>query len=117
VFLLAALLAACSPPWENRQGQKVSADVVDQHKGPGRCGWDKFTFVDFRGLTYVQGSIREGFSVPYLPRTQLPDNARFTGLRLGDEQLWIVPGERDVAVYVRWPDHVERWPRLLLGCA
>jgi hypothetical protein len=42
----------------------------------------------------------------------LPADAADTGNRSGEIELWTSPTTIDRAMYLRWQDHVERWPRM-----
>lgn len=96
--------------------------VLDETAGPEHCNWDSATFLHFRGEIYVRDL--EGVFGPddlaeggYDPGAELPPGAVFTGFRERDRELWTSPLEGGAAVYVVTPDGVERWPRLLVGCA
>jgi hypothetical protein len=59
--------------------------------------------------------------ISYDPDTRLPANARWTGWYRDGERLYVSPSDRVRGeyrnVYVVWPDHVERLPLFLPGCA
>jgi hypothetical protein len=48
---------------------------------------------------------------PFDGAATLPADAVYTGWTNGNVELWIAPGERNSAIYVRRGDLVERWPR------
>ncbi len=48
---------------------------------------------------------------PYRPDTKLPKSAKDSGYRRDGMALYFTPD----AAYVRYPDHVEAWPRTTRG--
>jgi len=65
-----------------------------------------------------------GHSFDYQARAALPAGAESTGWRQGARELWVSPADLMLGlnpppyshVYVRYPDHVERWPQFPFGC-
>ena len=60
------------------------------------------------------GIFGEGFDLldQFDPAATLPADATFSGYRSGDIELWTSPTTIDRMVFLRWPDHTERWPRM-----
>ncbi len=56
--------------------------------------------------------------VAYDGAAELPEDARYTALKNGDLELWIMDAELDDAIYLVTGDGAERWPRAnMIGCA
>jgi hypothetical protein len=116
--------------WSDRAGNRVSTRILHSSAGAAHCNWESATFLfmdnakrwylrDPEGVitglapygkkspAYVHG--------PYRPDSKLPKAAHDTGYRRDGMALYLT----DDAAYVRYPDHVEAWPRTTegWGCA
>jgi hypothetical protein len=110
--------------WTDRQGQRLPTTTISSHAGPEHCDWQSAHFLylgrgeDRRQYVRDPESVFESDSLtaPYDGDVRLPDHARDTGYRLGDQELWLSDA-RSVA-YVRTPDGVEAWPmtKRMVGC-
>ena len=108
-------------------GAPLQINVLE---GPAHCGWTSATFmhlawplgtVSERGDDWRQyirdphGLFTRSFDVPFGSDGRFPDDAEPTGMRRGEFQLWIAPGDADESVYVVQGDPTagawERWPR------
>jgi hypothetical protein len=98
-----------------------------ERPGSSHCGWQSATFIAFRNGQYVRdekGRVVEQSNVTYDPSAMLPQDARFTGWRRGDAELWVSPLEFDEIdafqvfrnIYIVHPDSVERLPHFGIGC-
>ncbi|MEV6599307.1 hypothetical protein AB0M36_21000 [Actinoplanes sp. NPDC051346] len=108
------------PAW-SRAGRQVGPEEVSTSAGSDHCGWQTATFLGV-------GSSHPGFAVErrvffrdpggVLPRSpgklvigaSLPEDARDTGYRLGDLQLWLASSD-PTGAYLRVETDIERWPR------
>jgi hypothetical protein len=54
---------------------------------------------------------RGWLTAPFQGTATLPKDAAYTGWTNGNIQLWVSPSEYEDAVYVRYADKTERWPR------
>jgi hypothetical protein len=103
--------------WTGRDGHRVPTTTLSSFAGAEHCDWQSAHFLDLgRGKDlrqYVRdpdGVLdRDGLTAGYDGKAKLPGDARDTGYRLGDRELWLTP-DRSTA-YVRTPDGVEAWPR------
>ena len=139
VLLGAVVLGACSnsslfgPPqaWPGtawtRYGHQVPYSVVDAAAGPSHCGWESATFLTVgwplgtsaQHASHARQYIRDATKV--VPRShlrskfavdvRLPTDARNTGYRDGNVQLYLAPSDEDRAIYVVAAGRIERWPR------
>ncbi|WP_284436084.1 hypothetical protein [Streptomyces sp. TUS-ST3] len=100
--------------WTDRTGGRVPVTEVSSRAGDDHCGWQNVHFLDLGGRRYARDP--EGLLAPgmlgaaYDGSVTLPANARDTGYRYQDQELWLT-GDRGTA-YLRTPDGVEAWPRL-----
>ena len=112
--------------WRNAAGDKVD-DEVRMYRGPSHCDWENVVFLAVgwplgRSLEPPRAAGRQYVRDPngVLPRevfrgeleldARLPREARDTGYRAGELELWIAD-DAERHVYVVRPDGVERWPR------
>lgn len=102
----------------------VSSDVIQTFVGPQHCdeqnsvllvlGWPLGTaqnMVDARWYIrnppeFVLQLTTTSFSADVMP----PPDARFTGYRNNDLELWLAPSDQDQAAYLKTGDRFERWP-------
>ncbi|MFL5798826.1 MAG: hypothetical protein ACJ77A_12955 [Actinomycetota bacterium] len=127
MLLVATLLTlsgcrASHRAWTDLAGHTQPARTISEFRGPGHCGLESTWFLGFYDHSYVESdsSIKNPGTPPFLANTPLPTDAIDTGFRRGDEALWVGPQVfrgTYAAVYVKFPDHVERWPRADFGCA
>ncbi|MFE3031896.1 hypothetical protein ACFXKY_09610 [Streptomyces canus] len=100
--------------WTDRAGRRVPTTEVSSGAGGDHCGWRQVHFLDLGGRRYArdpEGLLEPGLlTAPYDDSVTLPANARDTGYRYEDRELWLT-GDRGAA-YVRTPDGVEAWPLL-----
>jgi hypothetical protein len=54
---------------------------------------------------------RGWLTAPFQGKATLPKDAAYTGWTNGNIQLWVSPSEYEDAVYIRYGDKTERWPR------
>jgi hypothetical protein len=47
----------------------------------------------------------------------LPFDAKFTGYRDGQREMWVSVSDGGKYIYLVTGDDVERWPRVSVGCA
>lgn len=111
----------------------VDADgrTIQERKGPEHCGWGsmRILYLTERGapenmrrtMEYVRdpaGDVRDQWQARYLKRTELPQDAVFTGYRRDGAWLWLA-ADGDAAYVVRG-NQVEQWPLVEpggIGCA
>jgi hypothetical protein len=102
---------------------RLPAAAVRTIVGPAHCGWEStvWLFLDGDRRLYLRdplGVLRDTSVADYLPKTDMPADAKATGFRSRDRELFTTP-DKDF-VYVRTPAGVERWPRSkdpFIGCA
>lgn len=121
--------------WVDPSGAPADPLVLAAFAGPAPCGWDKAAFLEIGwpfgsqalSIDNVRRYVRDPeriFSEGFVLLDQLdlaatlPADATFAGYRSGSIELWTGPSTIDQAVFLRWPDHVERWPRMenVAGC-
>jgi hypothetical protein len=109
--------------WESDEAHGAR-EVVAEGAGSEHCDWDDTTFLDVgRVAAYVRdetGRFSDSTPVAFDADATLPTEARFTGWRDGERELWAEPqvGEAGpTSVYIVTPSGVERWPRFDSGCA
>jgi hypothetical protein len=100
-------------------------EIPFERPGPEHCGWETATFIAFLDGQYVRdeiGTVTTVADVRYDPSAMLPPDARFTGWRRGDQELWLSPSELGgrfgvyLSIYIVRPDQVERLPHFDLVC-
>lgn len=112
-------------PW-TRDGRAVKPEEMGTSAGPAHCGWQSAAFLgigwplgtlsasaaqlrqyirDPRGS--VRAGLRDRLGLGVLP----PADARATGYRYGQIEIFFSPTDQDQAVYLVGPSAVERWPR------
>ena len=123
-----------TPRWTDSSGLVASTKhdegpaIPFQHPGPNHCGLGHVTVIAYEGGDYVQDppagfrSLDTGFEpLSYDPAARLPTDAQYTGWHRGLSALWVSPSERVdgryLNIYIRYPDHIERWPEYPFGCA
>ncbi|MFF4035614.1 hypothetical protein ACFYZ2_38745 [Streptomyces sviceus] len=100
--------------WTDRAGRRVPTGEVSSGAGDDHCGWRQVHFLDLGGRRYArdpEGLLEPGMlTAPYDDSVALPVNARDTGHRYQDQELWLT-GDRRTA-YLRTSQGVEAWPLL-----
>ena len=134
--LLIGLVMGCGTDWEDdwvdSQGRIAPEGVVTSYPGPEHCDWESSVFLIVRWPLGSEGSpgrrmyVRdpEGLFTDYLSSeflddAELPAEARFSGYRRDEAELWLDPSEIDNHVFIVRGDDVERWPRSteFIACA
>lgn len=106
------------PPWKDRQGQVPPRDTLSEHQGPDHCEWQAAVFLNYMGVSYVKDPhdvMKDALPVKFDANARLPRDARSTGYRSGNRELWIASADPD-AIYIKTSGDVERWPRLTTFC-
>jgi hypothetical protein len=112
------------PTW-TRDGQPVDGRELNSIAGPDHCDWQSAVIMHLgwplgtvsQSAVEIRQFIRDpdGVIDPRLRdrlarHVTLPADARDTGYRQQELELWLSPSEPDVA-YLRASEDVERWPR------
>ena len=112
------------PAWI-KSARSVSPEELMTSAGPGHCDWQSAVFMSVgwpvgtvaRRATEAHRFIRDPNGVvsrelrnALTTAIDLPADARDTGYRNGDLELWLSPTDPDSA-YLRVNEDVERWPR------
>jgi hypothetical protein len=110
--------------WTDEDGDRVPVSKVNSSAGSAHCDWQEAHFLELgRGADRtVYARDPEGVLEPemltsgYEEDVTLPGNARDTGYRLGDWQLWLAADASKA--YVRTSEGVEAWPAMKenMGC-
>ncbi|MER5428217.1 hypothetical protein [Streptomyces sp. NPDC002588] len=103
--------------WTDRSGGRVPTTTLSSHAGAEHCGWRSAHFLgtgrgeDYRQYVRDPGGVIAGdlLTSPYDGDVRMPADARDTGYRYKDRQLWLTE-DRSTA-YVRTSEGVEAWPR------
>ena len=120
--------------WTNSRGEEVADSVLATYRGAEHCDWQSAVFLsvgwplgrshttDAGERLYVRdpdGLFPELLLAAFDEDSKLPRDARFTGYRRGDAELWLSPSQADRAIFVVQGDDVERWPRArkVFACA
>lgn len=113
--------------WTDAGGQIVPTRRLTVFRGAEHCDWQDMTFLslgtwDDQAPTFVRDPdpdpyLSEYLAEPYLPHTTLPADAVDSGVRRGQDRLWLAP-DRARAYVGTAPGDVEMWPRMVkrLGC-
>lgn len=139
VAVLTLFAAACGgtdwgAEWTNSRGEEVPDSVLVTHHGAEHCGWQSAVFLSVGWplgtprptvagtRLYVrdpEGLFPELLLAAFDADAELPPDARFTGFRRGEAELWLSPSEADRALFVVRGDKVEGWPRAreVFACA
>ncbi|WAZ25832.1 hypothetical protein STRCI_007355 [Streptomyces cinnabarinus] len=112
--------------WTDRDGRRVPITTVNTSVGPEHCDWQQAHFLSTGqgkdGRLYVRDPAGvlppDALSSPYDGDVRLPADARDTGYRYEDQELWLTDDDPAKA-YIRTPDGVEAWPEVNdgFGCA
>ncbi|WP_217237817.1 hypothetical protein [Streptomyces sp. AC555_RSS877] len=109
--------------WTDRSGKRLPTTTVSSGPGPEHCDWQSAHFLQLGrgedGRQYVRdpGTVfdRDQLAAPYDGDVRLPEDARDTGYRLDERELWLT--DDPSRAYVRTPDGVEAWPLAERGVA
>ncbi|MFI2433399.1 hypothetical protein [Streptomyces sp. NPDC018693] len=104
--------------WTDSDGRRLPVAEIHTSTGPEHCNWQSARFLDLGRhpdrRTYVRDPhgvlARDMLTTPYDGDARLPADARDTGYRHQDWQLWLT--DDPTTAYVRTPDGVEAWPAL-----
>lgn len=107
--------------WTDRGGKRVPLTVISSSVGSAHCDWQEAHFLGLGegrdGRTYARdphGVLgTEMLLGTYDGDVTMPADARDTGYRLRDWQLWLTKDEK--TAYVRTSDGVEAWPMVKQG--
>ncbi|SNT37869.1 hypothetical protein SAMN05421812_105147 [Asanoa hainanensis] len=144
VILFLLLLSGCTrqetpySPAEQwtRDGAAVSSDVISSHNGDRQCDWEAARFLRLSfpvysaptGQSKVAQYVRDPEGVldradlrdAFQSAATLPSDARSTGYRRDDTELWLADSDRHRVAYLvrQGPRQVEAWPRVdpPMGC-
>ena len=112
------------PTW-TKDGRPVDALELNSVAGPEHCGWQSAVMMHLgwplgtvsrtvadihQFIRDPDGVIDKGFRDRLRLHAALPADARDTGYRNRDLELWLSPSDPDAA-YLRTSSDVERWPR------
>jgi hypothetical protein len=110
-------------PWFDG-GRQLPSSVIDAAAGPAQCGLQSVTFLTLgwplgthaQFSTEARQYVRDprnvvGFRSRLDVHSKLPPDARSTGFRDGEAELYTAPSDVDRAVYIVVGNTVERWPR------
>jgi hypothetical protein len=109
--------------WTDKHGRRVPVTTLSSSDGPAHCDWQKAHFLGLGVREDRRTYVRDPSGVfdsalltaAYDDDVRMPGEARDTGYRRGDWQLWRT--DDTSRVYVRTPDGVEAWPRAKHGVA
>ncbi|MEV0174284.1 hypothetical protein AB0I00_24580 [Streptomyces sp. NPDC050803] len=112
--------------WTDRDGRRVPITTVHSNVGPEHCDWQSAHFLSTGrgkdGRLYARDPDKVlppgALTSAYDGDVPMPGDARDTGYRYGERELWLTKDDRAPA-YVRTPDGVEAWPQVNdgFGCA
>jgi len=112
--------------WKGPHGEDVPETALHVVRGPRHCEWQSMAFLHVGwplGTDVAQGNLRqylrdpEGVVAGVRMRSPLdlnatlPEGAFFSGYRNDSAELWLAEDQGRDAVYLRFADHTERWPR------
>ncbi|MET9405122.1 hypothetical protein ABZX90_04935 [Streptomyces sp. NPDC002935] len=110
--------------WTDRDGHRVPTTEVTSFVGAEHCDWQSAHFLDLGSGKDVRQYVRdprgvlrsEDLTAAYDGDVRMPADARDTGYRYRDWNLWLAPDKN--TAYVRTSDGVEAWPaaRQWIGC-
>jgi hypothetical protein len=120
--------------WTDGRGEEVPDSVLVTYRGAEHCDWQSAVFLitgwplgtqhatAAGARMYVrdpEGLFPDLLLATFDAETELPHEARFTGYRRGDAELWISPAEAGRAIFIVRGDDAERWPRArrVFACA
>ncbi|KOU61764.1 lipoprotein [Streptomyces sp. MMG1533] len=109
--------------WTDKAGKRIPTTTLSSHFGPEHCDWQSVHFLymgrggDSRQYVRDPDGVFESdlLTAPYDGDVRMPDDARDTGYRLDEQELWLT--DDPSKAYVRTPDGVEAWPLTKRGVA
>lgn len=112
--------------WTDREGRRLPITKVNSSVGSDHCDWQEAHFLSTGwgkdGRLYARDPAEvlppESLTSPYDGDVRMPADARDTGYRYQEQELWLT--EKDpTKAYIRTPDGVEAWPEFKdgFGCA
>jgi hypothetical protein len=112
----AASDAAGIEVWSDAEGDRVPTSLIQSAAGPAHCGWETMTFL-FLGVNGADGEfygspddeLQRYLSTTYQAHASLPEDARDTGYRREDRELWLA-ADGSAAYLVAAEGDAERWP-------
>ncbi|MDV9177207.1 hypothetical protein R6V09_44645 [Streptomyces sp. W16] len=107
--------------WTDQNGKRVATTTVSSGVGAAHCDWQQAHFLQTgegeKRKLYARDPHKvlpsEMLTAPYDGDVRMPANARDTGYRYRDWQLWFTADASKA--YVRTPDGVEAWPQVKRG--
>ncbi|MBC2902372.1 hypothetical protein [Streptomyces cupreus] len=108
--------------WTGRDGRRVPITTVNSSVGPEHCDWQEARFLSTGrgedGRLYARDPAKVlppgSLTSSYDGDVRLPADARDTGYRYKDRELWLTDHDPTTA-YIRTPDGVEAWPEVKDG--
>lgn len=113
--------------WVDDGGAPVSRDVIEVFKGPEHCNWESSLMLftgDPIGSAIVRGRSERQYVrdpegvyparlllIPYDGDVNRPSHIFPTGYSWEGGELWVDRVGPDIAAYMVYDDHIERWPR------
>ncbi|WP_199547163.1 hypothetical protein [Streptomyces sp. N35] len=109
--------------WHDLDGRRVPTAIITSSEGSGHCDWQRAHFLEMGSGVKRVLYARDPHTIlpdtmltsPYEKDVELPADAKDSGYRLDDWQLWRTGSKS--AVYVRTTDGVEKWPAVRKGMA
>jgi hypothetical protein len=121
--------------WAESDGAPVSRDALVVVRGPEHCNWESSLMLftgDPIGSAIVRGRSERQYVrdpegvypdelllIPYDGDVDRPSHIFPTGYSWEGGELWVDRVGPDIAAYMVYDDHIERWPRTaeLIRCA
>jgi hypothetical protein len=106
-----ATLGPLGRTWFDAAGAIVPPSTLFESIAPAHCGWESATMLRVYDRLFIrdpEGVLADHELETYDPDIALPADARSTEYHEGDRRIW--RGSDPNAIYVVYPDHVERWP-------
>ena len=117
-----------------RSGKPVRYEELGTSAGPNHCNWQSATILTIgwplgtasanagEARVYIRdpkGVMGGTFRQDLVTHAKLPADARPTGYKLGNIEVYLSPSDQDHALYLATSSGAERWPRAnpFYGCA
>jgi hypothetical protein len=117
-----------------RSGKPVRYEELGTSAGPNHCDWQSATILTIgwplgtvsanagEARFYIRdpkGVMGGAYRQDLVTHAKLPADARPTGYKLGNIEVYLSPSDQDHAVYLATSSGAERWPRAnpFYGCA
>jgi hypothetical protein len=109
-----------------RNGKPVRYEELGTSAGPNHCNWQSATILTIgwplgtvsanagQARFYIRdpkGVMQGTYKDRLVKNAHLPANARPTGYKLGNIELYLSPSDQDQSVYLATSAGAERWPR------